>query len=262
MLVGPDHRYVFIQNPFTASTAVGKELVELYGGEHIIHKHASYFHFLKWAGGDAKNFFVFSTIRHPMDMVVSIYHKLLNNHKGNYTNPAIRRERGGWVTDRMIRRYTFIRQYNASFSDYFNQFHTRTYCNGLMPYYKSLDFVMRFESLQSDFSSVLKRLGIDQKRPLPVVNVTKRDCSSYAPFYTEDIRPRAIRIFAPQVQAWGYDFPPEWSVPSITPAQRSIFAASCLAARAYGRFSNLNRRATLTKTFDDVITPYQQAVLE
>jgi len=53
---------------------------------------------------------------------------------------------------------------------------------------------MRFESLQEDFEKVLGLIGIEPKRPLPVVNRTterRADFASYSP----EVIPRAKWIF-------------------------------------------------------------------
>jgi len=50
MVITRRHKYVFIETPITGSWAIRNELIEFYGGEPILHKHASYRQFAKVAG--------------------------------------------------------------------------------------------------------------------------------------------------------------------------------------------------------------------
>ena len=76
MIVSETHKYAFIQFPHSGCTAIGRELVDHYGGEPVLWKHAMHHDFLRWAGNRADRFFLFSSIRDPMEEVVSVYHKL------------------------------------------------------------------------------------------------------------------------------------------------------------------------------------------
>ena len=50
-----------------------------------LRKHALYSSFLKVASDEEKNFFVFTSIRNPLDKLVSIYIRIKNNHRDRYT---------------------------------------------------------------------------------------------------------------------------------------------------------------------------------
>ena len=71
----------------TGSSAIAKELCLNYQGEKYkkLRKHALYSSFLKVASDEEKNFFVFTSIRNPLDKLVSIYIKIKNNHRDRYT---------------------------------------------------------------------------------------------------------------------------------------------------------------------------------
>jgi hypothetical protein len=73
-----------------------------------------------------------------------------------------------------------------------------------------MDQLIRFEHLQQDFSQTLARLGLEQVRPLPVVNKTG-ERGSYLDYYSEDIRPHAALAFGPFMHKWGYALPAEWT---------------------------------------------------
>lgn len=236
MIVSEEHRYAFVQLPHTGCTAVGHELVEYYGGSPILEKHASYRAFRRWAGSTADEYFVFATVRNPMDEVVSVYHKFRNDHKGHYSNPANWKKNGGWLSNRGLRQFLFIRDNNASFQDYFKKFFVLPYVNTSVLVYGQVDFVMRFERLEEDFSSLVDRLGLSLVRPLPVMNPTLKDDRDFVDYY-EGVESRARRIFGPMNRLWGYDFPEGWKN-EVPAASEVAFAAS-----RFGRtcFWNLTR---------------------
>src|SRR6476469_8280254 len=86
MVISHKHKYLFIEVYRTGSTAISSELCELYDVEKILSKHSRYHEFLKIASEEEKQYYVFSGIRNPMDMVVSGYLKMKTDHKGRYTN--------------------------------------------------------------------------------------------------------------------------------------------------------------------------------
>ena len=215
MIVSTKHRYVFIQFPHTACTAVGNELVEHYGGEPVLHKHAMYHEFATWAGDQASDYFVFSSIRNPMDEVVSIYHKFKTDHRGNYSNPANWKRNGGRVSERSLKQFHFIQREDTDFADYLERFFRLPYVNWSVLDHKDFDFVIRFEQLQEDFSEVLRRLRLPQVRPLPLVNKTQREGSDPTAYFSADVRDRAVWAFGPMMRYWGYHFPASWDVDRV-----------------------------------------------
>ena len=63
MVIGREHRYVFVEIPLTGSWAIHNELVENYGGQAILHKHATYEEFARQASADELAYFAFATVR-------------------------------------------------------------------------------------------------------------------------------------------------------------------------------------------------------
>jgi hypothetical protein len=77
-------------------------------------------------------------------------------------------------------------------------------------------FFIRFEHLQADFAEVLRRLWIEQKRPLPRVNKTDAKTVDFLSYYTPDIIEQAVQVFGPYMEEWGYELPPEWGTASVS----------------------------------------------
>ena len=74
----------------------------------------------------------------------------------------------------------------------------------------SIDMVLRFEHLPSDFEEALQRIGLEPKRPLPVVNKTPGRERDFVSYYTPEAIKRAVWVFGPYMEEWGYAFPAEW----------------------------------------------------
>jgi hypothetical protein len=215
MVVSDKYKYVFIELPRTGSTAINKELRENYEGYQILYKHATYSDFEAIATKEQKKYFVFSGVRNPLDDAVSLYFKLKTNHREQFSNMA---ENKRLITQIVmyptIRRFKYIQRYNPDFSTYFLKFYKLPFSNWSMVAHEKFDAVLRFENLQEDFDQVLHAIGIEPKRPLPVINKTgkKRDSLS---LYNPKAIERAKKVFGPFMQAWGYEFPPEWGDPTI-----------------------------------------------
>jgi hypothetical protein len=210
MIISHTHRYLFVELPRTASTAISHELRELYDGQRILRKHATYRDFLKTATPAEREYFVFSGIRNPLDDAVSQYFKYRSNHKNKYTDPDKLRRRKRLADYLAQLEFRFIHEREADFATYFRRFYPVPYNNWSDLSHRAFDFVIRFEHLQADFARVLELLGIEQQRPLPEVNRTSGKRRDYLAYYTPDIIPHARRVFGPYMKQWGYAFPPEW----------------------------------------------------
>lgn len=207
MVISQKYRYLFIELPHTASTAISRELCELYDGKKILHKHAHYHEFLKIASAEEKNYFVFASIRNPLDVITTLYFKRKTNHQDFYTNPQNWQINGGHVSKQALKEFYFITENEASFSDYVLKFHRIPYDSWGSPRPQDFDFVIRYENLQQDFAHLLSLLSIHQVRPLPTVNKTKQKAKAFRDYYSPDIYEHICHIFGPYMQIWDYDIP-------------------------------------------------------
>jgi len=216
MVISHTHKYLFIELPHTASTAVRNELCDLYDGQIILKKH-SFFHTLPKSARDrVKTYFKFSCIRNPADVIVTEYFKLKNNHGQFYTDSAFWKRNGGFVSDRALKKYRFIQHTQADFPTFFKKFHQHPYVNWSNLSHKRFDYIIRFEELQSDFTHTLSLLNIEQQRPLPIMNPTIEKAKDFWAYYTPDIRPLARHVVGPLIQLWDYEFPAEWGFSSAS----------------------------------------------
>ena len=213
MKVSHKHKYVFVELPMTASSAVGLELIENYAAENFKEKHALYREFYKQASDDEKKYFVFSTIRNPIDTVVSKYLKYQNNHhkfdqkKKKYVHGRIDKFVGPF---RERRRFKWIQKNNASFDEFFLKYYTKPYTNWSVVEHHKFDYVMRFENIQEEFKHVLNKIGLEQVRELPVRNKTDKKRDSFSYFENPEVIERAKYVFGPFMKMWDYKFPESW----------------------------------------------------
>ncbi len=207
MVLSDKHKYLFIELYFTGSTAISYELCQLYDGKKIINKHSRYHEFLEIATEAQKKYFVFSSIRNPMDTVVSGYMKFVTNHDGQFTDSKYYRKNGGPITEKNLRLYHKIK--DLSFEEYFKKFHKIPYDNWTNVSHKKFDYLIRFENMQEGFDEVLKKLNIEKQRDIPLKNKTAEK-KNFIDYYTPEIRQHAIFVFGPFMEKWGYEFPTEW----------------------------------------------------
>lgn len=100
----------------TGSWAIHHELRQFYGDESILHKHADYAEIVRQAAADEKRYFIFATVRNPLDVAVSQYFKFKTNHKGAFTDPQALAEMKVGQADLM--KYRFVQEIGASFAEY------------------------------------------------------------------------------------------------------------------------------------------------
>lgn len=216
MIISHKYKYLFIAIPHTASTAIRTELCEMYDGIEILNKHSHFIEFKRMASAEEINYFVFTGIRNPLDEAVSWYFKLKSDHKERYSRQIENKKNRNLINKPHIRRYNFIKNTDASFDAYFKKYFKLPYSNIISTSYPYCDYVVRFENLQEDFSKALELIGIQQKRPLPLINPTNQRQRDYLSYYTPEIKKQAKRIFGPYMKKWGYEIPNELGDPSIS----------------------------------------------
>jgi len=121
MIISHKYKYLFVELPHTASTAISKELRELYDGESILRRHSRYHDFLRQATPAEKQYFVFSGLRNPLDTIVTGYMKYKHNVSNFYTDPKNWQRNGGFVTETALKTYRTIQEENLSFEQYLRQ---------------------------------------------------------------------------------------------------------------------------------------------
>lgn len=233
MIISHSHRYVFVELPRTGSSAVRRELRELYDGAPILDKHSTYDEFRRQASEDERRYFVFSTIRNPLDDAVSRYFKLKTDHRQRFSDVTRQRNRRPLNTFLDERMFRYVSTREPDFSGFFLHFYRLPYDTWASLDHRRFDFVMRFERLTEDFDTALRRIGIEPVRQLPPRNVTGERGRTFADHYSPAARRRALRVFGPYMRRWGYEFPPDWELPPGSAVDELSYRAFSRVARTY-----------------------------
>ena len=210
MIISHKYKFLFIGLPFSASSAISKELHLQYEAEPFLRKHSLYHEFKKVATKEERKYFVFAVLRNPMEIAVTVYEKMKANAKGNFTNPELFTENGGHITKQHRQVFNFIHDKKATFQQYFKHFFQKPYDNLASLTIDNCDYVIRYENITDDYLTALKKAGVTNPRPLPVANKTagkKQDISEY---YTDEIKEKAISVFGPFLEKYNYSFPQAW----------------------------------------------------
>jgi hypothetical protein len=214
MILSDENRYVFVQLPKTASTAIEKELIAHYGGKPVLLKHDLYHKFHRQATAEQKKYFVFASVRNPMDIVASHYYNLLQENRLSKRTPQKHSlARKLWGTYRTRKRFDFVREVDGNFKTYFLRFYKAPYANWSIVDHQRFDFIIRYERMQEDFSELLGRLGLEQVQPIPKANTTKnKQGKNFLDLYTDpEVIQRAVNVFGPYFREFGYTFPEAWA---------------------------------------------------
>jgi hypothetical protein len=261
VIISDEHRYVFVEQPHTACTAIRDELVAHYGGRPILDRHATYAAFLRIATPAQKRYFVFSGLRNPLDERVSLYCKYRADHHHKYSRRFRR------LAERQQHAFVEVAAEHADFATFLRHYHRRPYDNDMLVHHARMDDLIRFERLQDDFARVLRRLGLAQVRPLPVVNPTAGR-GDYLTYYPPEIRPHAVRVFGPFMRRWGYELPPEWGdvrVPLTWTVGYRVLGAIRYVYRRYLDVGRLNVRRpasnAVVRRLGPITRPLRRALL-
>jgi hypothetical protein len=210
MVISDVHRYVFVEIPQTASSALAEELIECYAGRRILRKHTDYSEFLRSASADERQYAVFATVRNPLDIVVSKFVKARDDHRDRYHATKLAGAPLGYRFRPEAREYAFIARHGDDFPAYVRKFYPRVYNSRacLLPQHAH---VLRYESLNHDLAAWFGTLGLELIRPVPWRHATAGRSRQFADSFQGDLRGHAMRVFGPYMKKWGYTFPPDWT---------------------------------------------------
>ena len=138
-----------------------------------------------------QNFFCFTFVRNPWDLMVSAYNWWTQNAK-----LKSRKDYGQLLKTKGFK--SFVKT-NAS---YINECYHR---NGGQSYWfnDKIDFIGRFENLQQDFNNVCDKIGIP-KQQLPHANKSKH--KHYTEYYDDETRQIVAEKYAKDIEYFGYKF--------------------------------------------------------
>lgn len=207
MLISKKHHFIFIHiyknagtsitnalRPFAASEwewaliqPLKKLKIQTYSGPHPFHDHIQASEVIDALGSEAfNNLFSFAIVRNPWDWQVSLYNFALKN----------------------------INHYQHDLVKNFENFdeYIKWRCTSEIKFQKDfiyshegellVNFVGRFENLDTDFKKICSHIGITAS--LPKLNVS--NTKLYQQFYTDETRELVRHTFHPDIELLGYDF--------------------------------------------------------
>ena len=221
-----DYHLLFIQAPRTGCTAIAGLLKERFGGEQlpaddimnsdgffdVPRKHCSIHQLLakQLIPADYVSTMVtFTSVRNPYDSLASLYVKKRDKYRAMLEDKtSFVYKVPGYVED-----MEFCRTH--SFEEWIEKHYPVRWFDRLLGrgrkslsdrYTRGVQRVMRFESLQQDFESVMRGVGIQGDVTIPHVNATPRRKASYQSYYTEQARRTVEYVFQPELAKYGYSF--------------------------------------------------------
>jgi hypothetical protein len=241
MIISHKHKYVFVGLPLAASTAISKELCQMYDGKPILAKHAIYQDFLKNASKEEKTYKVIACSRNPLDISVSQYTKMMNNANGNYSNESLLRKNGGHLKQSEFDLAQKFWQKQGTYDDFLNQFYKVPFDSFLSVTASYCQYVIRFDHLQEDFEKALLSCNIEPQRPLPIVNKTEKK-GSYEDYFNHKNQKRALHVFGPYMLEHNIPFPSVWKHPKVSILSKFLFLIMAKARKFY--WLNMSYRDT------------------
>ena len=190
MIVNHDKKFVFVGVAKAASTSIHRCLG--YADDptpDIYHMHLKD---IIYCNPEAANYFKFGFVRNPYDRIVSAY----NDFKNDLGHQA----------------WAFPIQRHATFKHFAMNLHDSP-CKQfihIQPQYDfldcggdiAIDFVGKFESLQRDFNTVQKLLGLEVKK-LEIHRANSHN--HYESYYDEECRQAIYKFYKKDFEAFGYE---------------------------------------------------------
>jgi len=232
VIISEVNRYVFIEVPQTASTALASELIENYQGRRILRKHTGYAEFRRTATADERRFRVLATVRNPLDIVVSKFVKARDDHGKLYADHRLHDAPWGYRFRPEARERAFIAKHGPDFARFVHKFYRRIYNNRacLLP---PDAYVLHYERLEEDFKTWLGSLGLEIVRPIPRRNITEGRERDFAEWYTGRLQEHASRIFGPYMRRWEYPLPQGWMKSDPSWTDEILFRLDTMVRRFY-----------------------------
>lgn len=242
MIISHEHKFIFIKTAKTAGTSIEVALAAICGDQDVITPLRGSQEKAR-TGRGAQNL----ELDHPMVPARPLLRRLLGRPErpwhpsvGYYSHmPAWRVrtyvgekiwndyftfafERNPW--DRQVSHYHYKaknKDPRPEFADYLAR-KKRAFVNNFELYSEPggddiiVDFIGRYENLTEDFDFILRKLGLEGRTALPVVNATPGRGSDYRAMFNDETRKRIEGWYGPEIKTFGYSFDQDSSATPYT----------------------------------------------
>ena len=229
-LIVPDLGLLFIMAPHTGCTAIGEVLRERFGatfeppedvlgptGTIVVPRKHSHLPQLLKAGlvtpQQRSSLVVAAGVRNPFDEEVSHFKQREREFRARRDDAATRARLAGDKAPVKSREAAK----EVDFETWLRRRYVARPWHGLLgkspktpaDFTAGADMVIRFERLQADVDELFRRLGVQERVEIPVVNPTGvREKRPYQEFYTPKARAIVEQVFADRIARYGYTFDP------------------------------------------------------
>lgn len=216
--VSRPHGLLFLMNPVTACSAVGKVMRERLQGEWlpaepllapsgevlVRRKHCTLAELRAHqlvTPDEAERWVKFTTVRNPFEVELSRYVKRRVRFQALLeVDSRIRRD------PRIVDEVRFCAEH--TFEEWLERLHgaRTTEKRGYFRFAEGVDVVMRHERLDQDFQQVLERVGVKEEIRIPRFHETEGKPSHYRDHYTPRARALVEKAYRSALEAFEYQF--------------------------------------------------------
>ncbi len=186
-MISHEHGFIFIHIPKTGGTSIASRIYHLC--ENVV-KHQFAEDIFEEREPD-RDYFSFSIVRNPWDREVSRYCYQRQNRSDDLHREANRLSFRDWLRRRQDDRF-FMNFLGSPQLDWLTD-------SGGRPL---VDFVGRFETIESDWKYIRKRLGVDGDIP----RLNSSDHGPYAEFYCNETRAMVEAAYRKDIDFFQYSF--------------------------------------------------------
>ena len=188
------HKFIFIHNRKTGGTSIEAVFKPDVGGPHegnrgVEHKHASAIQMKEKFPKEWLEYFKFTLVRNPYDLLVSRYHWSRDLQKID------------WYKNHTFKEFVICINKNTVRPEWTKP--TSQYNSLCIDQKLDIDFIARFENLQQDFNTICDKIGIPRQQ-LPHKNKTKH--KHYTEYYDDETKEIVAEKYAKDIEYFGYEF--------------------------------------------------------
>lgn len=200
MIVDHNHRYICISVPKTGSISLQATLGYIHDVPEPDLYHQGIASVLK-NHPNCADYFKFAMVRNPWDRLVSLYFDFTK--KRIYQYSALVRHDKPLLSEFVNFEDLCLRITESPWKDnvFFKSQTKQLSMDGKMV----MDFVGRFENLQSDFRTICEKIGIAPP-PLERMNTGVYEKASYRQYYSDAAREAVAALYHDDIEGFGYEF--------------------------------------------------------